>query len=270
MTCNDCLEHVAGLAYGKLDERTEADVRVHLAACAACSRQFETLGLTLEALERLPSAPPSHRMRARLMGDIEAEKLDLQGRAGWAASIRSSAERRPASWLAPLLQAIAACALLAVGFLAGERTAGERAATERRLADLGAKVDTMGMLVEQSVLQKRDTVDRLQAVLTVGSSKRPDERVINGLINSLAFDSSVNVRLNALNALYGHAGQEVVRAGVLACLPREPNPLVQVSMIDFLVAAKAHDAAPELRKLAEDAKADTDVRESARRAMDLL
>jgi hypothetical protein len=78
------------------------------------------------------------------------------------------------------------------------------------------------------------------------------------------------VRLNALTALYSHADQEVVRAGVLACLPREANPLVQVSMIDFLVATKSREASPELVKLAGDDRADADVRDSARRAIDLL
>jgi hypothetical protein len=147
---------------------------------------------------------------------------------------------------------------------------GERTATQRQLADLRVRVDTMGQLVEQSVLQKRSTGDRLETVLTAATSTRPDERVIDGLINSLAFDPSVNVRLNALSALYSHADQEVVRAGVLACLPREANPLVQVSMIDFLVAAKAREASPELRRLSLDDKADADVRDSARRAIDLL
>ena len=100
--------------------------------------------------------------------------------------------------------------------------------------------------------------------------RKPDESVIDGLINTMAFDPSVNVRLNALTALYSHSDQEVVRAGVLACLPRETNPLVQVSMIDFLVAAKAHEASPVLTKIADDEKADTDVRDSARRAVGLL
>jgi hypothetical protein len=157
------------------------------------------------------------------------------------------------------------CTLLALGFVLGERTA-----TQRQLADLRVRVDTMGQLVEQSVLQKRTTGDRLETVLTAARSSKPDERIIDGLINSLAFDPSINVRLNALSALYGHAEQEVVRAGVLACLPRESNPLVQISMIDFLVAAKAREASPELRKLSLDPKSDTDVRDSARRAIDLL
>jgi hypothetical protein len=80
----------------------------------------------------------------------------------------------------------------------------------------------------------------------------------------------VYVRLNALGALYSHANQDVVRVAVIACLPRETSPLMQVSMIDFLVAARAHEASPELRRLFVDSKANGDVRESARRAMDLL
>jgi hypothetical protein len=73
-----------------------------------------------------------------------------------------------------------------------------------------------------------------------------------------------------LTALYSHADQEVVRAAVLACLPREQNPLVQVSMIDFLAAARAREASPELLRIADDEKANADVRESARRAVELL
>jgi hypothetical protein len=207
-------------------------------------------------------------MRAAVMGQIETEKLSQRSQADWAASIRSAASARPGRrlpWLQVLLGTAGACALLAVGFILGERTV-----TQRQLADLRVRVDTMGQLVEQSVLQKRTTGDRLETVLTAASARKPDEHVIDGLINALAFDPSVNVRLNALTALYSHADQDVVRGGVLACLPRESNPLVQVSMIDFLVAARAREASPELRKLIADDKADADVRDSARRAIDLL
>jgi len=268
MNCQTCTDHMPELADAKLDEKTAALVRAHLGGCPACSGEFESLRRTLEALDALPAAAPSHRLRARVMGDIEAEKLTLRRQAGWASSIRAAADSRRGRRFAllPLLvPSLGACALVALGFMLGERTA-----TQRQLADLRSRVDTMGQLFEQSVLQKRATGERLETVLTAGEARRPDERVINGLINSMAFDTSVNVRLNALNALYSHADQEVVRAGVLACLPRETSPLVQVAMIDFLVAAREHAAAPELRRLVGDSQADIDVRESARRAIELL
>jgi hypothetical protein len=268
MNCQSCRERMAELADAKLGEKDEALVRAHIDGCADCREESETLGRTMAALDALPSAPPSHRLRAAVMGHIETEKLTQRNRAGWASSIRAAATAREARgprWVPAILQGLGVCALVFLGFFLGERTA-----TERQLAALRARVDTMGQLVEQSVLQKRTTGDRLETVLTAGTVKKPDERVIDGLINSMAFDPSVNVRLNAVTELYSHADQDVVRAGVLACLPREANPLVQVAMIDFLVATKAREASPELAKLAADAKTDDDVRDSARRAIDLL
>jgi len=268
MNCQTCLDRMAELADSKLDEKTAALVRAHLDGCPGCRRELETLRRTLEALDTLPSAAPSQRLRARVMGDIETEKLTQRGQADWASSIRAAAvPRRPRrfGWVPFLLQALGACALVVLGFTLGERTA-----TQRQLSELRVRVDTIGQLFEQSVLQKRTTGDRLETVLTAAATRKPDDRVIDGLINTMAFDPSVNVRLNALNGLYQHADQDVVRAAVLACLPRELNPLVQIAMIDFLVALSDRDAAPELRKLVADDKADADVRESARRAIDQL
>ena len=268
MNCQDCLDRMSELADAKLDETTAALMRAHIDGCPGCRREFESLRRTLEALDALPANPPSHRLRARVMGDIEAEKLTLRRQADWASSIRAAAHSRGGrrfAWASVLLPSLGACALVALGFVLGERTA-----TQRQLAELRSRVDTMGQLVEQSVLQNRATGDRLATVLTAGGTRRPDDRVINGLINSMAFDPSVNVRLNALNALYAHADQDVVRAGVLACLPRETNPLVQVSMIDFLAASRDRAAAPELRRLVGDTRTDADVRESARRAISML
>ena len=268
MNCKDCRDQMAALADESLDANASAAVRAHLDGCPDCAADYASIASTLEALDSLPSSPPSHRLRAGVMGHIETEKLAQRDQAAWATSIRAAARERGAPrtpWIRMVLQAAGVCALVAVGFILGERNA-----TQRQLADLRARVDTVGQLVEQSVLQKRSTGDRLETVLTAGAARRPDERTIDGLINSMAFDPSVNVRLNALNELYNHSEQEVVRAGVLACLPRESNALVQVAMIDFLVASKAREAGPELRKLVADDKADADVRDSARRAVDLL
>jgi DNA polymerase III alpha subunit len=138
---------------------------------------------------------------------------------------------------------------------------------KRELAELRTKVDSVGQLVGYSLLQQRSTSERLQTVLATLDNKNPNQKVLGNLIGALALDPSVNVRLSALDALYPHADQQLVRSGVLASLPREQNPLVQVAMIDFLVAARDRDATPELEKIARNETVDRAVRDAAKRGL---
>ncbi len=62
----------------------------------------------------------------------------------------------------------------------------------------------------------------------------------------------------------------VVRQGLLAALPRESAPLVQVAMIELLTSVRESDAAPLFERLSRDETADKDVREAARRALAVL
>jgi hypothetical protein len=193
---------------------------------------------------------------------------------------RQSPRRRPPPPRFPLalvLSPIAACALLAAGFFAGQRHApvttapapinpGNSEATTRELAALRLKVDSMSQLVGYSLLQQQPAGERLQGILAAQDLTAPVTAVITQLISALALDPSTNVRLSALEALYPHANQEVVRAGVLASLTREQNPLVQVSMIDFLVATRDRAATSTLEQLSRTDKVDRSVRDAAKRA----
>jgi HEAT repeat protein len=140
-------------------------------------------------------------------------------------------------------------------------------ATQQELADLRKKVDSMTQLVGYSLLQQQPAGERLKGVLAAQNLTHDDDQLITKLISTLALDPSTNVRLSALEALYQHSDKDVVRAGVLASLTREQNPLVQVSMIDFLVAAKDREAASTLQEMARSDKVDRSVRDAAKRAL---
>jgi hypothetical protein len=147
-------------------------------------------------------------------------------------------------------------------------------ALRSEVVELRKKVEAMGQLVGYTALlqqqQQLPANARLRGVLTAARRENPDQTSLNDLIGSLLFDPSTNVRLRAVDALYPHADQEIVRAGVLASLPREQNPLVQVAMIDFLAAARDPDAVPALEKISANDTADQSVRDAARRALTQL
>lgn len=245
-----------------------AEVRAHLATCPDCQREYASLAATLGALDQLPAPAPSPRLRAGFYALLEEEKNS-------AASIRATVARRQQaarlSLLRWILAPVAAAALAFGGFYFGARFGAPAApaddGTKAELAKLRSQMEQVNQLVATSLLQQRTTSERLQTVLASLDQKNPDQKILSNLIGSLALDPSVNVRLSALDALYPHASQKLVRDGVLATFPREQNPLVKVAMIDFLVAARDRNAAPELEKLARDETIDRAVRDAARRGL---
>lgn len=275
MNCVQARDRFAELLDQRLEGPVSGDIRTHLASCPACQREFASLRDTLDRLDALPAAKPSPRLRANFYAMLEDEKRS-------AAAAPVASRRRPAPgarvwrWI---LSPLAAGGLLVLGFLAGhyspQRTAPVTApatspadpATQQELADLRKKVDSMTQLVGYSLLQQQPAGERLKGVLAAQNLTHDDDQLITKLISTLALDPSTNVRLSALEALYQHSDKDVVRAGVLASLTREQNPLVQVSMIDFLVAAKDREAASTLQEMARSDKVDRSVRDAAKRAL---
>ena len=272
MNCTQAQDRFAELLDGRLAETDTASVRAHLAACPDCQREYSSLAQTLAALDQLPAPRPGPRLRANFYAALEEEKNS-------AASVRAAVQRRQHAARVSLWRWILAPAgalALALGaFHFGTRYATPAAApvastdaeTKRELAEMRAKLESIDQLVGISLLQQRSTSERLQTVLASLDQKNPDPKILSNLIGSLALDPSVNVRLSALDALYPHANQQLVRDGVLASFPREQNPLVKVAMIDFLVAARDRNAAPELEKLARDPTIDTVIRDAAKRGL---
>lgn len=258
-----------------LDRRTpitaQPEARAHLAHCPDCQREFSALSQTLAALDAMPVPSPTPRLRKNFYAMLEEEKNS-------AASVRTATVRehrtRRISFLAWVLSPLAACALVVAGFLAGTHSAASAGptpddATARKLASLERQLGDVKKLMAISIIQnlQSPTNERLQEVLLAAKEEKVTDKVLNDLMAAVAFDPSANVRLRALEALSPHADNKAVREGILASLPREQNPLVQLEMIDFVAGTKDREAAPALERMAQNEAADTSVRDAARRAL---
>ncbi len=270
MNCNQAQDRFAELLDGRLAEADTTEVRAHLAGCPDCQREYASLAATLASLDKLPAAKPSPRLRANFYAMIEEEKNSAASIRAAAARQRSAARMSLWRWI---LAPTGAVAIALGAFLAGSRFGAQAAPTasdldtRKEIAELRNQVNKMGEAFVASLVNQKSTTDRLNNVLATLDQKNPNQKVIADLIGALALDPSVNVRLSALDALYPHAQQQLVRDGVLASFPREQNPLVKVAMIDFFVAAHERNAAPELEKLARDQTIDVAVREAAKRGL---
>jgi hypothetical protein len=274
MNCQSAREILPELLNDRTAATAHPEVRAHLAGCPDCQREFSALSQTLAALDAMPAPCPSAQLRKNFYAMLEEEK-NSAARVQVAATRDRRARRR---WLwGWILSPVATGALLLVGFQTGRQSAALPAGTvssevadmRHELRDLRSQMGKMTQLVGLQLLQQQQgpVSDRMQEVLAAARTDQPNDRVLDDLIRALAFDPSVNVRLRALEALYPHADNQNVREGVLASLPREQNPLVQLELIDFLAAARDRDAGPALEKLSRNETIDHSVRDAARRAL---
>lgn len=275
MKCQNAKERMPELADGTLPAAEAGELQRHFEGCAACRAEFEQLQKTLATLDSMPEEEPSPRLR---------ERFDAMLRSEMSASERSPSlaerlsHRLENLWGAmaprPLLQFSYSLALVLLGLLVGSRylapaPAAPKAdeATQKELAELRAKIDSMGQLVAYSVIRQEPDNARLRAVAAKLDNGKLERGDLTQLVNMLAFDPSTNVRLSALEALYPHADKRIVRDGVLASLSRERSPLVQLAMIDFLTSLKDGQAASAFEAITRDATTDQSVREAARLAL---
>lgn len=276
MDCQRIQDSFLDYQTGTLPPHESASIRQHLKTCLECQREWAGLQQTLIALDQLPVPPPSLRLRTQFHDWLDAAQAAHDAPSPFTL-FRSRVDAFFARLLPsrPALQFALTLAVLVAGVVVGSRFIPEREpqvvmqtdpTTLRELADLRAQVESMNRVVSTHLLTQPAS-QRLQGVIAALNASDTDDRTLARLLNSLAFDPSVNVRLMALEALYAHVDLAPVRAGVLNALPRESSPLVQVAMVDFVIASRDDGAVATLDQLTRNPGTADVVREAARRGL---
>lgn len=261
VSCAD-LEQVLPAAWkGELSRADHAALDAHLAECAACralARDLEDAWLSV-SLEDV--AVPSESLRTRVM---QAAARSLPAAPLSHRSVVAGPTTAHAWWKG----AAAAAACLVVGVLAG-RAMPDRE-MQQEVASLRDELRSVQQVMTLSLIQQASATERLQAVATAAQIDEPDAQVRDALLDALAHDTNVNVRLAAIDALRGLSADQRVGAQLVASARAQDSPLVQVAVIDALVERRERSAEPALRAIASDEKAASVVRERARWALGKL
>ena len=265
MKCEEMDELLPDYLKGKLNSDRAARVEAHMSQCSQCRDEAELW----KKLALLPEERPSESSRARFQAMLESYQ---EGR--WEKQ-SLAAERQKflglgdlVHWLrTPSLSAGWACVLLVAGFLGGRYMnrdfASER--SQQQLAALQQELHQTSQLVAISLLRPQSSAsERLQGV-SWSTRVESDPQVLDALQQTLRYDSSVDVRLAALDALKAYGQRPDVSRSMVDALGAEESPLVQVALIDALVELGNTGAIETLRQLEKA----PDVNPSVRKRADL-
>jgi hypothetical protein len=246
MECEAARAQLADRLTGELAPAASAALDEHLRSCPTCEIEAGNVADTWTLLGDIPAAhADSAAMRARFDRILHA----------------STAAQRP--WMAHGLQTAAAVILVTLGFLAGRETV-PSPAPDPALGELREELRATRQMVSLALLQQPSASERLRGVTYTSQIDRPGGEIVNALIDTLLHDPDANVRLRTIDALKPFADRNNVRrAAVDALTGPASSPLVQISLIDFLVETNDRDSTPSLRRLANDTMVDKAVRARA-------
>jgi hypothetical protein len=281
MNCNDAIELLTESLAAPLGGGAAAALAAHLAACDACRAEAAAMRRIWEELERLPDEVPGEEMRQRFAASLEPYLEAARGRgvSGLTGGPRRAFHRLGAGlegwlerWLPrrPLAQAGLAAATLAVGVLLGSGHGiglpwgtGAGSARPGELGEIGAlrsEVRSLSQLVTLSLLKQDSASERLRGVSYGRQAGPGDDRVLQALLDTLRHDPDVNVRLAAVDALAPALGQSAVRDQLLQEVGKQRSPMVQIALIDLLLARDRAGSRQRLLDLTASPSLDATVR----------
>jgi len=263
MQCTDLGPQMLEYLAGTLPDDRLAEIRAHLAECAACRDEMDATAELWNELGAAPAPrPESARMRARfdaaLQGYIDGQ---TESRV-----VTAAAFRRPAWQWQPWVQFAGAAALLVLGIGLG-RMGPSNAQPNPDIALLREELRDTRQMVMLSLLQQPSASERLKGVNTSSQLEQPGTEVVTALLDTLRRDPNVNVRLATVDALRRFGSREAVRMSVVDALPQQESPLVQIAMVDFILETAGPEAKSVLQRLAEDMMLNQAVRARAARGL---
>ena len=220
----------------------------HLAACSECAGEMDSIAAIWDRLGDFPVPEPSREMSRRF-----ASELDLL--------IAENAKKKwhLTDWWPrnPVWQMGFAAACLFLGLAVGMRVPSQNG----ELATLREEIAATREMVVLSMLRQQSATGRLQGVEYSGRLKMMDAEVVAALVQAVERDSSVNVRLAAIDALGSAARDEGVRRTLTRSLGVQDSPMVQAALIDYFLDARDRGALGAIRQLEERPDLNPSVRE---------
>ena len=137
--------------------------------------------------------------------------------------------------------------MLFLGYFTGTFTTKKDASEE--IAALKTQTIELKENMMLAMMDNTSASKRIQAVNYSEEFEQPDEKITNALIDRMHYDTNINVRLAAAEALSKYSESESVKKAFIDALSTEKDPSLQIAIIQFLVQTQEKRALDSMQKL---------------------
>jgi hypothetical protein len=249
---------------GEIPESERATVRMSLAGFLDLAAEWD-LWEDMTALKVEEPSPALERRLDAMLASFQEEQARVRRTesAGIFAWIDRLWPKQPAYGAA--LAAACLLAGLVGGWFAGYHRAG---GGDEALQAVRRELKDTRELAILAMLQQPIAGERLRAISYAESLAVPDTTVLEALTRTLRYDTSVNVRLAALDTLARHKDELVVRAALQVALRDESSPMVQMELVRVLAQIDHPEARLAIQEFLTREDVDDSVRMAVERALE--
>lgn len=228
-------------------------VEQELVSNAESYKLYEELKEVMHLMDRSARLEPSMKLRTGFDDLLKGEM--------------TSARPPKTVFFQPALYRVAAAVALlilggGIGFWISKQHEQQLAENDRLTKALEEQVKITQQML--AMLQNDQSASqRIQGVNVAISIGKADDEIVAALVKAMNEDPNSNVRLAALDALSKFSDDAAVRKALVTSLPKQKDPVVQISLIQLLVKMKEKGVVNDLRKIVDDEKTMQAVKDEA-------
>ena len=122
---------------------------------------------------------------------------------------------------------------------------------KKEIHEMQGQILEMREMMALSLLKQSSASERIKGVNLTDTFTNVNDKILDALLRCLNDDPNVNVRINAVDALFKLAANSRVREGLIQSITRQESPLVQLALADVMIALQEKSSVVQLNKLLE-------------------
>ena len=252
MNCKEVEYNIIDLIDNTLSKEKANSIEKHIASCGSCKMKYDETLVLFRELESEDKRGPSDSVRTNFYNFLEEEK-QLQSKDVIVLN------KKPELVWKRAFQIAASIVLVFSGYFFGSQNSNQNANQE--ILVLQEKTIELREDMMLAMIENQSPSKRIQAVNYTENFVKPDTKILEALVERMRYDSNMNVRLAAAEALAEFPESNLVKETFIKDLTTEKDPSLQIAIIQFLVKIQEKRAIAPMQQLLEQEETQSFVKE---------
>ncbi|MDR9418160.1 HEAT repeat domain-containing protein [Gracilimonas sp.] len=254
---------IADYISGNLEQAGKNRVEELIANGEIDFTEFRELEKMYDDLDTISTPKPSDELSTRFYTMLEKEKKAKAK--SWSEYLIHHIQNVAAEITMPRLAYTVV--LLLIGGFAGTLLNNNN---QTQIEQLSQEMQAMKEMMMVNMLEGSSAADRLKAVNISTELPSADTEAIQALLFTLNKDSSVNVRVQAIEALKRLGDNEYVREGLVRSIAKQESPIVIIELADAMIELELKNGASEFERLLQEREFDYTVEQKLQSSIAVL